>query len=146
MFTRITIIGIYIIFFTWFAGVYLGLKENERLRLIAERPYRAVMLEAENELQKAGIVVTNPVILPALIICDSCLDKSHTFGAYLSNQNQIVMGSDFNIASPESRSRLIHEYGHYLLTKAGQSFDAQEELCLMLSNSVYQKLFTVAVR
>ena len=129
----------------WCAGVELGLAKTSHDLTEKEKPYRALMQQAVDGLNKSGISVAMPAKLPALYLCSACLAEHESFGAYVEANNQIVMPDDFNVTTTEGRSTLIHEYGHVLRTEAGIPDAEQEPRCLMLGNSVMQKFFQIVL-
>ena len=141
----IFITSIYVLVICWFVGAGLGNAEFARMRAEREQPYARVMQEAVNELQDYGMPVAYPDRLPPIVYCAACLQKSEAFGAFTDQVEQIILPENFDITTLEGHSILVHEYGHFLLTRAGVPSEQQEKLCLALGNMVFQKFFTAAL-
>ena len=62
------------------------------------------------------------------------------FGAYAETLDGIVLPDGFDITTLEGRSILAHEYGHYLMTKAGVPPVNQEKICIALGNNGLPKI------
>ena len=136
--------SLHVLFFCWLCGIELGLTQTNHEKTMREEPYRAVMLDDVKDLKSFGIEVKNPDELPPLLLCNACLQRREAFGAYAESLDGIVLPDNFDITTLEGRSILAHEYGHYLMTKAGVPPENQENICIALGNMVFQRFFKTA--
>ncbi len=128
----------------WLSGVGLGIAKTNSIANELNRPYEAIMHQAVDRLKQAGLEVDYPQHLPPIIVCDACLTEHNAFGAYEENMDAIVVPKKLDVTTLGGRATLIHEYGHYVMTKSGIPAEQQEKFALILSNSIYQKFFAAA--
>jgi hypothetical protein len=134
----------FFLIFCWIGGANLNAAAATSQKTAQELPYVEIMHEAVNELRLRGVTVEYPRTLPQLQRCSGCLALHEAFGAYQMSTDKVVMPDDFDVMSVEGRAILIHEYGHFVMTRAGVAAEKQEELCLMLGNGVYRRAFSLA--
>jgi len=141
----VLITSVFAVIFCWFLGINIGLAETIHEETVGKHPYRMVMQEAVDGLRQFGIQVEYPKELPSVIVCGECLLKQEAFGAYSETLAQVVVPDGFDIEAVEGQSILVHEYAHYLMTKAGIPPEDQEEICLKLGNLATQRFFKAAM-